>query len=239
MSIIQGLLELELRTIYQVSGEIQSRVLTLADGPVKVVYGWSPEDHVLALGPDLVADADCIWAVERPFEPGTTPETIKRAVDLLGRISPTASAIQGGPSFLFPRELPDPCVPKDVCIYVSDDYGRTQARQFQRPLNWEQDEWSELIAGHLGPWAIAAKIAEPISICHTPAYSSAAAEAGVWTHPNFRGRGLAPAVVHAWWNQARLHWATLFYSTDGGNAASQAVATKLGLCSIGWLWTVK
>jgi RimJ/RimL family protein N-acetyltransferase len=113
------------------------------------------------------------------------------------------------------------------------------ARRLTRPDNWEPGEWDQLTRGEIGQWAMAIRNHEPVSICHTPAASTNGAEAGVWTRPDHRGAGLAPAVTASWQRLERTRHRTLFYSTDRNNLASRAVARKLALLPLGWLWTVR
>ncbi|MEO3766267.1 GNAT family N-acetyltransferase [Streptomyces sp. B8F3] len=78
----------------------------------------------------------------------------------------------------------------------------------------------------------------PVSICHTPASTPNSAEAGAWTHPGYRGRGLAPHTVTAWAKLQRHRTEALFSSTTATNTASRAVARTLNLTPLGWVWTV-
>jgi predicted GNAT family acetyltransferase len=80
---------------------------------------------------------------------------------------------------------------------------------------------------------------DPVSICHTSAATPNSAEAGVWTRPDHRGAGLAAAATVAWWELERRQREVIFYSTGRENFASQAVAAKLRLLPLGWLWTVR
>ncbi|HVM33932.1 MAG TPA: GNAT family N-acetyltransferase [Actinomycetota bacterium] len=77
-----------------------------------------------------------------------------------------------------------------------------------------------------------------IAICHTPESSDQGAEAGVWTHPDFRGRGHAATVTAAWATLMGPTGKVLFYSTSRTNLSSQRVADRLGLPLIGWLWQI-
>ena len=78
-----------------------------------------------------------------------------------------------------------------------------------------------------------------VSVCHTPRpLTESGAEAGVWTDPAFRGRGLASAVTAAWAGVLAPTGRHLFYSTSADNRSSQAVARRLGLRRLGALWTV-
>jgi RimJ/RimL family protein N-acetyltransferase len=146
--------------------------------------------------------------------------------------------VAGGPSFVFPETVAryqDAPLP----IIVSDAAGLAAARRLTRPDNWEPGEWDQLTRGETGQWAMAIRNHEPVSICHTPAASTNGAEAGVWTRPDHRGAGLAPAVTASWQRLERTRHRTLFYSTDRNNLASRAVARKLALLPLGWLWTVR
>jgi RimJ/RimL family protein N-acetyltransferase len=107
------------------------------------------------------------------------------------------------------------------------------------PGNWEHDEWDELLDGALGPWAMAIVDGRVVSICHTPRpMTERAAECGVWTHPDYRGKGYAAEVTATWADILRPSGRSLFYSTDAGNLSSQRVAARLGLRPIGWTWSL-
>ena len=71
--------------------------------------------------------------------------------------------------------------------------------------------------------------ADAISVCFCARRSTSAAEAGVYTSESHRGRGLAPVVTAAWASAIRASGRTPVYSTSWTNAASLAVARKLGL----------
>jgi hypothetical protein len=107
------------------------------------------------------------------------------------------------------------------------------------PGNWGADEWQDLVDGHLGPWVMAAQGERIISICHTPVSNSVGAEAGVWTHPDFRGLGHAAATTAEWAALMRPTGRLLFYSTSRTNLASQRVASRLGLHRLGYLWQLQ
>ncbi len=132
--------------------------------------------------------------------------------------------------------VPMRALPDDVRLVTSAD-GPLPELAAARPPNWDDDEWDRLVAGDLGPWAIALVGDRAASICHTPGGVTAdAAEAGVWTHPENRGRRLAELTTSAWAQLASATRRHLFYSTDRDNAASQRVAAHLGLRRIGWGW---
>jgi RimJ/RimL family protein N-acetyltransferase len=112
----------------------------------------------------------------------------------------------------------------------------TEALRIANPGNWQPVEWDELLDGKLGPWAIAVDGGRVSSICHTPRpMTERAAECGVWSHPEFRGRGHAAAVTAAWAELVRPSGRHLFYSTDETNRSSQRVAERLALPLLGWM----
>lgn len=139
----------------------------------------------------------------------------------------------GGPSYLIGDDARF-----DSTVHIErSDASRGERLRASNPGNWEPLEWDELLDGTLGPWAIATDGDVVIAICHTPHPMTArAAEAGVWTRPEFRGRGYAAAVTSAWAEIVRPSGRHLFYSTDGANRSSQAVARRLNLRPLGWTW---
>ncbi|MBB6374199.1 GNAT superfamily N-acetyltransferase [Pseudonocardia eucalypti] len=151
-------------------------------------------------------------------------------------------AVSSGPSYLVPPgvEYPSPTKPvrsdRGETRLVRSDGGEADAVRAARPVGWTPGEWVGLLAGRHGPWAMAVEGDEVVAICHTPVSAPVGAEAGVWTHPGHRGRGLAAAVTAGW--AAAFPDATrrLFYSTDRANRSSQRVAARLGLRHIGDIW---
>lgn len=74
---------------------------------------------------------------------------------------------------------------------------------------------------------------DAVSLCCSAAVSHQAHEAGVETHPDFRGRGYAGKVTAAWARLVSCEGSYPLYSTSWENAASQAVAEKLQLVQYG------
>lgn len=72
-----------------------------------------------------------------------------------------------------------------------------------------------------------------VSICNSARLTDRAAEAGVETLANYRGRGYASRVVTAWALAIRETGRIPLYSTLWDNLASQAVARSLGLIAYG------
>ncbi|MBV8719414.1 MAG: SET domain-containing protein-lysine N-methyltransferase [Chloroflexi bacterium] len=122
---------------------------------------------------------------------------------------------------------------------IRSDSGDPTQLQAGNPGNWGADEWQDLLDGRLGPWVIARQNERVISICHTPVANAKAADAGVWTHPEFRGHGHAAATTAEWAALMRQCGRLLFYGTSRTNRSSQRVAARLGLRAIGYLWQLQ
>lgn len=140
-----------------------------------------------------------------------------------------------GPSYVFDGEgAPS----SDHRVVTSEERVESWLEE-ARPEAWgDPGEWRDLLAGRLGPWAFGILGGHVVSVCYTPVASPHAAEAGIWTLPETRGRGYAPATVAAWARVAKGRFGTRFYSTGSENAASQAVARKLGLRRVGTIWQI-
>jgi RimJ/RimL family protein N-acetyltransferase len=140
-----------------------------------------------------------------------------------------------GPSYLIHDDVAFPAT-APLVRSDSDDVADLRA---VRPGNWGPDEWHDLLDGSLGPWAMATHADRVISICHTPKANTRAAEAGTWTHPDFRGHGHAAATTAEWAALMRPSGRLPFYSTSQTNVSSQRVASRLGLRQIGSLWQLR
>ncbi|WP_443255656.1 GNAT family N-acetyltransferase [Streptomyces sp. 6N106] len=173
--------------------------------------------------------------MDQEYSPGQLPGALScLAASLDGR----TVSVEGGPCFVFPDRLTIPdSAPLPIIVSTTD--GQRAAQHLIRPDNWQPGEWNELINGRMGEWAMAVHDREPVSICFTPASNATAAETGIWTRPDFRGKRLAPAVVAAWSRREHTNKTVLFYSTTADNHASQSVAHTLGLTPLGWIWTAR
>ncbi|MFC4014843.1 GNAT family N-acetyltransferase [Nonomuraea purpurea] len=161
-----------------------------------------------------------------PF--GEPPTVLERCRALLGE----GLAVSGGPSYLV-----CPPIRFDTAARVlrSDDPAHARLVRPLRPGTWAPEEWDELVGGGAGaPWAMIVEDGQVASLCHSARRTPEGAEAGVWTAPEFRGRGYAAATTAVWADL--LPGTRLFYSTSAGNRSSQSVAARLGLRCVGWLW---
>ena len=166
--------------------------------------------------------------------PSQPPPSLERWRELLGSLGAVEQT--SGPSYLIAGGTQYPC---SATILRSDQHPHDPLRDLRPSRWWESDEWDDLLQGRLGPWAIMLEDRKIISICHTPRASGRGAEAGVWTHPDYRGRGHAAAVTAAWASTPIREGRMLFYSTSADNESSRRVAERLALRPIGWIWTLR
>ena len=94
------------------------------------------------------------------------------------------------------------------------------------------------IADFWEPWCAVVEDGEIASMCFAARLGDKGAEAGVYTFPKYRGRGLAAAVTASWSSMPSLNHRALFYSTSTSNTSSQRVAARLGLRPIGTSITI-
>lgn len=177
-------------------------------GPALVLAASDIEVTALpgsGLSGDVVARIHRLVEAAPHVPPDRMPPVLGRCASLLG----PAVLITGGPSYLIPPTVEVESDSELVCV---GDPAAERLRE-ANPGNWEPQEWLDLLDGRLGPWAMAVQGQRVTSICHTPAHSAVAADAGVWTDPDFRGRGLAAAVTVAWFRLISAGGRTAFYST--------------------------
>ena len=83
------------------------------------------------------------------------------------------------------------------------------------------------------PWCVALDGNEIAAMAFAARLGVSGAEIGVYTFPNYRGRGLAAAVTAAWSSMPSLNQHVLFYSTHKSNRSSRRVTARLALRLIG------
>lgn len=193
-----------------------------ADGSVVRRYRFDLDDA-------LRRELDAAAAREASSPPATDAEEraasdLARYAEILGRFAPVRS-METGPAFCFPDALPAPYADRDEAVAIV-----TEAN-------------SALLERLLPAWIPDVRAGAPLfalvvdgaatSVCASVRITHRAHEAGVDTAPAFRGRGYAPRVVAAWALAIRARGIEPMYSTSWRNAASRAVARKLGLAQFG------
>jgi len=201
-----------------------------------LVIAAATDGHRVAIG---AAVSDAVAAELRALidgqssaiDPSTPPASIVRCMQLLEPVVGTLE-LSSGPSYWIP---PATRYATAAEIVRSDGGGIEPLRRLP-PDGWSTEEWRDLMDGALGPWAAAVAEGHVVSLCHSARLTDRGAEAGVWTAPGHRGKGLAATVTSAWsclFDRDERH---LFYSTSADNLSSQNVTRRLSLRPIGWIW---
>jgi RimJ/RimL family protein N-acetyltransferase len=138
----------------------------------------------------------------------------------LARDAPLAGT-WSGPAWRFPDEIPASGHEVVRVTTADDDLVRPVFPVLADDLPWRQPCLAIVADGRLA------------SLCCSARNTPIAAEAGVDTLEEFRGRGYAPAVVSAWARAVREEGRIPLYSTSWDNLASRSVARKLGLVLYG------
>jgi RimJ/RimL family protein N-acetyltransferase len=136
----------------------------------------------------------------------------------LARDAPLAGT-WSGPAWRFPDEIP--ASGNEVVRVTAEN------EDIVRPVLVVDDLPSRL------PCLVTVVDGRLASLCFSARNTPIAAEAGVETLDEFRGRGYAPAVVAAWARAVREEGRIPLYSTSWDNLASRSVARKLGLVLYG------
>lgn len=193
-------------------------------------------DRALWIG-DAVPDAPAremsalFASTPAPRIPNEPPPILAELARLLDERDPLHPVLERrtGPTYRI-----DPDTPLSVGVHLETNPDKLREAN---PGHWEPVEWTELLDGTLGPYAIATVGGRVASICHTPGpLTPTCAEVGVWTHTDYRGRGYAAATTAAWTRLVRAPGRYLFYSTDSANHSSQRVASRLRLQLLGWTY---
>lgn len=121
----------------------------------------------------------------------------------------------GGPAWVFPEVLPQQ---EAEAMLLTDT----------TPLRRTFPGWAADFAMSR-PGAAIIQGGEAVAVCCSARTSAGAAEAGVNTLPEWRGRGYARGVVVAWAGAVRAAGRIPLYSTSWDNLASRGVARSLGL----------
>jgi RimJ/RimL family protein N-acetyltransferase len=128
--------------------------------------------------------------------------------------------IWAGPAFRFPSDVP-----------AQHDAVRVTPENAALLSPYLEDWQSDVAAGV--PMAVLLEKGKAVSVCCSVRMTKDAHEAGVETHPEFRGRGYGGQAVCAWANAVRKLDRIPLYSTSWENSASRKLARKIGLIQFG------
>ena len=178
---------------------------------------------------DRVADRILeLAAVEPPWrDPDVMPRCMDRIVELLSDARPADV-----PRFVIYR-LPNDVSYEHQAVIVRGD--SAEGRQLlARLANRGMPDYMvaagfKSVADFWEPWCVALDCDDIASMCFAARLGDKGAEAGVYTFPKYRTRGLAAAVTASWASMPALKDRALFYSTSTSNRSSQQVAARLGL----------
>ncbi len=148
------------------------------------------------------------------------PQCLPALQAALARDAPLAG-MWSGPAWRFPDEIPASRHEVVRVTTANADLVRPVFPVLADDLPWCQPCLAVVADGRLA------------SLCFSSRHTPIAAEAGVNTVEEFRGRGFAPAVVAAWAQAVRGEGRIPLYSTSWDNLASRSVARKLGLLLYG------
>jgi len=140
-------------------------------------------------------------------------------VKLLGDVA-TIEHRWSGPTYRFPEVIPSSV----ACTLVTEDNASVLEEHFK---DWMAD------VGECEPFAVALHEGRAVALCVSVRITDVAHEAGVKTHEDYRGRGMARRATACWAAAVRGAGQVPLYSTSWSNQASQGVAKSLGLIAFG------
>ena len=190
----------------------------------RLFLGRTTAGHVVRVGehvPDALA-RELTAMVERQPAGGdlAVPPAARAAIEAaLARHAPI-TLHGGGPAYRFPDAVARPADVVEVTAATCEVVRATYPWLYQDLAGW-------------GPCFAVVRAGAAVSVCFSSRHGAQAAEAGVWTRPEFRGRGYAVAVTAAWGSAVRASGRIPLYSTAWDNRASQAVARRVGLIMFG------
>ena len=177
---------------------------------------WFRHDVDAAVAADL--DALC-ESLPRSLETEAGLDGAAPFISRLAREEPVRKTWTG-PAFRFPAELPD----DETAVRVTPRNAAV--------LSPHLDAWRDDVSAGT-PMVVVLEGGKAVSVCCSVRVTPRAHEAGVGTHPDFRGRGHAARAVSAWASAVRQMGGIPLFSTSWANEPSRALAKKLGLIQFG------
>jgi hypothetical protein len=194
--------------------------------PPRLYLGRTRAGHVWRFRHDLpeslVVELESMLAAEPVAADLSQPPRCLAALQSTLEQHGTVTGTWSGPAWCFPDDISAPEHEVIPVTTANDDFVRLLSPVLAaEELPWRQPCLAVLDDGRLA------------SLCFSARNTPIAAEAGVDTLKEFRGRGYAPAVVAAWARAVRQEGRVPLYSTSWDNLASRSVARKLGLVMYG------
>ena len=180
---------------------------------------------------------ECAWAVR-----ADVAEDVAIEFNDLARVEPTTSdfretpmhagsylslvegGVDSGPAFTFPDEIARP----NGAVLIKD----------KALLDRHFPTWTEMEIPSRTPIVAIVEEGHAVSVSFCSRRTDVAAECGLETAVEFRGRGLGPRVAAGWALAVRASGRTPLYSTAWSNHPSIEVARKLGLEAYSAAWSI-
>lgn len=183
--------------------------LMRADGVMAARYRFDLSDA-------RVEELEAIIDRERTAPPfGALPHRRDAFRDALAQDAP-ADRVWAGPEYRFEATA----APSAAVEIIGPGTAQRLAGRF--------DDWLQDVA-HRQPFVAVVEGDRAVAICASVRITDTIHCAGIETHPDFRRRGHAVIAAAAWAHEVRKLGAEPLYSTSWENAASLAVARRLGL----------
>jgi len=221
-----------------ITPEVELKTGFVLDDRGRIVSTREPRSSHGPLLTIIRSSTETAWAVHKDV-----PEEQAEQIAVLARQEPAVRELRaapvyaaeylaltkGRPGFAGPAlTFPETLAPAGEVVAVEDE--RWLERHFG---GWQLGE----ISAGRAPVLAVIENGVPVSICFCARRSDATAAAGLETAEGFRGRGFGPRVTAAWAMAVRAVGRVPLYSAAWSNAASLAVARKLGLTAHASFWS--
>jgi Acetyltransferase (GNAT) domain len=182
---------------------------------------------------DVAAQLTGLAASEPPFvDQSGAPRHLDRYVELLSRDA-LAPEPRLGMTYVLPNDIADQHDAQLICSDSVEGQRLRAALATQGvPAGLAEMGFAD-VSAFWEPWCVALQHGEVASVAFAARLSETGADLGLATSPGLRGRGYAAAATAGWTRMPTLRSRALFYSTARTNIASQRVAARLGLRSLG------
>lgn len=230
-----ALLRLDTATTFELdaTGRIQRENLPDGSRAPRAFIAGCPAGNLVHVRADVAADVaaqvTALVAAEPPWiDPNSRPGCLDQ---IAGLLRPPPARIGAGFNHLLPRQAPP-----SGAFTCSDT---AEGGVLLAALREEGMPPHLVAAGFVSvadlwpPWCVVIEHGAIAAIAFAARLAPASAAVGVYTFPDFRGRGLAAAVTARWTTLPDLADRTLFYGTSDTNTSSQKVAARLSLPRIG------